>query len=378
MSRKFLLLVAPFLFLLAGCTTVSNFDSMQMRPDGTYLVVIASESEIMDVTYDAIQSQFPSFGLNRLRAPAKGWEWTEDNTRTQGRVLLTKVTGEGKGNKRVTGWGIQMEITAPNDERRLGPWVIKSLAKAFDFAFEHRDVPEVYARNVVPAAETDAAASTNVVLAKSSGTGFFVSTDGYLITNHHVIADATRINVYASNGNIYRAKLVSSDPSNDVALLKVDAQVTPLRITPTNAIQKGAEVFTLGYPLPDIEGQEVKATFGRVNALSGIQGDIRYLQVDLPIQPGNSGGPLLADDGSVIGIASATLNQEYVIKTAGTVAQNVNYAVKSEYFMPLLKYAKVNLAQEKAVPGAIKNPSQFEQSVVHIVTSIGRHQEDTP
>lgn len=374
MTKKLLLLAAPLLLLLAGCGTVTTRYSLQMKPDGTRQMVIASEPEIMDVTHDAIQSQFP-VELHKLTAPELGWAWIYGSVSSK--LQLKKVAGESKDGTRVTGWGIHLELNESGNDyysKQYG----NALVKALEYAFKHRNVPNISARNVVPATDADVVSSANLALGKASGTGFFVSTDGYLITNHHVIADATRIDVYASNGNIYRAKVINSDSSNDVALLKVEAQTTPFSIVQTGALQKGAQVFTLGYPLPSIEGNEVKATFGRINALSGAQGDIRFIQIDVPIQPGNSGGPLIDDNGAVVGITSASVNQQYVVQTAGTVAQNVNYAVKSEYFLPLLKYAQVNLTKGKAVPGAIKNPSQFEPSVVHIVTTIGRHQDNAP
>ncbi len=110
------------------------------------------------------------------------------------------------------------------------------------------------------------------------------------------------------------------DPTrdNDVALLRVEGFITSsLPVRPTTELRKGDDVIALGYPLVSIQGQEQKATFGRVNALSGATGDDRFLQIDAPIQPGNSGGPLLDAHGNVIGIVTATLNQLETFRAAG-------------------------------------------------------------
>ena len=94
--------------------------------------------------------------------------------------------------------------------------------------------------------------------------------------------------------------------------------------------------MTLGYPLVHIQGQEQKATFGHVNSLSGSDDDIRFMQIDVPVQPGNSGGPLIAKNGTVVGVVTATLDQINALKVSGALPQNVNYAVKSDYVRPLL------------------------------------------
>jgi len=106
--------------------------------------------------------------------------------------------------------------------------------------------------------------------------------------------------------------------------------------------------MTLGYPLVGLQGQEQKANFGRVNALSGTAGDIRYIQIDAPIQPGNSGGPLINRAGEVVGVVSATLNQQVVISEANALAQNVNYAIKIDYVIPLLHGVETNIAADRS------------------------------
>jgi len=175
----------------------------------------------------------------------------------------------------------------------------------------------------------------------ATGTGFFISNDGYVLTNSHVIEGSSNISIIL-NGKSVSARLVGHDSSNDIALLKVNESVEGLPIELKNKTKQGAEIAVLGYPNIGLQGNEQKATFGYINANSGIQGDTRYFQISSPIQPGNSGSPMVNDKGVVIGIASASLNQTAAIKTTGTLAQNVNYAVKIAYALPMLINHGVN------------------------------------
>ena len=172
----------------------------------------------------------------------------------------------------------------------------------------------------------------------STGTGFFVTDDGIMVTNYHVIEDAQTVYVIdTKNNEKIEAKVLTKDPANDVAILKINRKTSKIPISSYYSLTKGEEVLTLGYPLIAIQGQEQKATFGRINALSGIKGDIRFIQIDVPIQPGNSGGPLINDKGEVIGVVTATLNQIVTLRETGSLPQNVNFAVKMDYILPALK-----------------------------------------
>lgn len=169
----------------------------------------------------------------------------------------------------------------------------------------------------------------------STGTGFFISNDGYVLTNSHVVEGSSNISIIL-NGKSVSASLIDHDSSNDIALLKVDKSVEGLSIELKKKTKQGTEIAVLGYPNIGLQGNEQKATFGFINANSGIQGDTRYFQISSPIQPGNSGSPMVNEKGVVIGIASASLNQTAAIKSTGTLAQNVNYAVKIAYALPML------------------------------------------
>ena len=173
---------------------------------------------------------------------------------------------------------------------------------------------------------------------RASGSGFFITKNGVIATNAHVVEGAKNIEVTVSSESgsfTYKTKVLLMDSKNDVALLQIDDQkFKGLTSIPYGIVENsdvGSRVFTIGYPLNDVMGTSYKVTDGIISSKSGIADDIRYYQISVPIQPGNSGGPLFNKDGNVIGITSARLNS----KAVGTQVENVNYAIKSSYLLNL-------------------------------------------
>lgn len=204
----------------------------------------------------------------------------------------------------------------------------------------------------------------------NTGTGFFITNDGYLITNYHVIEDSRMVLVLTEDKKELEAEVVKGDRANDVALLKVNAKTNAIPFSVQSNFSKGEEVFTLGYPLIVIQGQEQKATFGRINSLSGIADDIRFIQIDVPVQPGNSGGPLINMEGHVIGVVTATLDQLITLKTSGALPQNVNYALKFDYVIPLIRIHLGDLPLKQAFMGDTLKTTDLIKSVEKSVVLI--------
>ena len=102
-------------------------------------------------------------------------------------------------------------------------------------------------------------------------------------------------------------------------------------------VKEGTSVYTVGYPMPSELGSRAKISEGIVNSQTGIEDDIRMFQMSVPIQPGNSGGPLLNSQGQVVGVVTSTLNNRYFLVKKGVVPQNVNFAVKINYALPLIQ-----------------------------------------
>jgi len=108
-----------------------------------------------------------------------------------------------------------------------------------------------------------------------------------------------------------------------------------LSLARPRSLKIGDPVFTVGFPATNLLGSEPKFTDGSVSALSGLRGEATVIQTSVPIQPGNSGGPLLTNEGSVVGVVTSTAAVQAFLSVTGTLPQNVNWAVKSEYATPL-------------------------------------------
>ena len=192
---------------------------------------------------------------------------------------------------------------------------------------------------------------------KSSGTGFALSSNGYIVTNHHVTKGASKIKVKGVKGNFskpYNAKVVLEDKNNDLAIIKIDdPKFTTLGTLPykidNSIIDVGKSVYALGYPLRATMGDEVKLTNGIISSKTGFQGDITTYQITVPVQPGNSGGPLFDSNGNVIGIINAKHRK----------AENASYAIKTSYLMNLIQV--MNTTPSLSKTNAISSKSLSEQ-----------------
>jgi len=179
-------------------------------------------------------------------------------------------------------------------------------------------------------------ASAVVADTDATGSGFFVTDDGYFITNHHVVADARRVRVRTPDG-VFQATVVRVDASNDLAVLKVAGTFPALHVRGSRDVRLADRVSTMGFPNPDLQGWAAKHSGGEVAALSGPNDDPRFLQISVPIQPGNSGGPLVDASGSVVGVVVAQLDKITALKITGNLPENVNYAVKGTILLGVLE-----------------------------------------
>ncbi len=202
----------------------------------------------------------------------------------------------------------------------------------------------------------------------TSGTGFFISNNGYLLTNYHVIKKSKKIHVVYKSKKI-KATLIIADVINDIAILKIDSETKALPLNKQNDILKGSAITVLGFPNTMIQGNEQKATFGFINSLTGINGNNIHYQISAPVQPGNSGSPLIDNRGHVIGIVSSTIDQTTMMKKTGSIAQNVNYAIKIKLAIELLhnNSIKFKSSSSKLVLPKTKLIQNVSNSVVMII-----------
>lgn len=172
-----------------------------------------------------------------------------------------------------------------------------------------------------------------------TGSGFAIN-NGYIVTNHHVVDGASKIVVVRTDNSRkqeFIAKTVALDKANDLAIIHVEGVNWSLPYSVKLTVSDiGETCFALGYPLTQAMGTDIKLTTGIISSKTGFQGDVSSYQVSVPIQPGNSGGPLFNEKGEVIGIINAKLGN----------AENVSYAIKTSYLSSMID----SFTSEKLLP----------------------------
>ncbi len=200
-----------------------------------------------------------------------------------------------------------------------------------------------------------------------NGSGFFISDKGYIATNFHVVEDAKEIEISFNDGvksRAFSAELAVSDPTNDLAILKINSSDFYLSKNIPYSIKMrssdiGSEVFALGFPMAlSGMGEDIKFTDGKISSKSGFNGDLRLYQTTTPIQPGNSGGPLFDYNGNLIAINSAKISSDR--------ADNVSYSIKSSYLINLMdglpeniNFPNNNVLSGKPLTELIKELSKY-------------------
>jgi Trypsin-like peptidase domain len=164
-----------------------------------------------------------------------------------------------------------------------------------------------------------------------SGSGVVVGDHGEVLTNAHVVNACAQIIVRSPAGDSATAQLIARDEKNDLAVVR---STTPLSSIAAfrdgKPVRAGDAIVAMGYPLAGLLATTANLSVGNVSALAGIGDDSRYLQISAPVQPGNSGGPLLDGSGHLVGIVTAKLDAALVARFTGDIPQNVNFALKAE------------------------------------------------
>jgi len=187
------------------------------------------------------------------------------------------------------------------------------------------------------------------------GSGFWISADGWLITNEHVVGSAKEVDLRLRDGEVIRAEVVKADVPNDLALLKARSGTQSwMAVSKGDTdLQLGRTVFTVGYPNPMVQGVEPKFTDGRISAASGIGDRKDSYQTTVPVQPGNSGGALVDfATGWVVGVVNAKL-----MNSDGGSADNVSYAIKCDVVSAFIESVPEAKAAALKVP-----PKPFAKS----------------
>ncbi len=200
--------------------------------------------------------------------------------------------------------------------------------------------------------------ATDPAKRSSSGTFFYVSSDGKAITNAHVVDGCRELRVPALAGST--ARLLANDAANDLALLQVSgAPAVRARLArDPSDIKQGQDVLVYGYPLNDVLAKSGNMTQGIVSATSGLSGSSTQIQITAPIQPGSSGSPVLDDRGSIVGVVSYKLNDVAVVSATGSVPQGVGFAVSGLVLRSFLDSQRVDY--ERAPVWAILKRSRTD------------------
>jgi S1-C subfamily serine protease len=163
-----------------------------------------------------------------------------------------------------------------------------------------------------------------------SGTGFVISASGHVVTNNHVVEGCREIRGNLAGEAPVILRSVSSDETNDLALLQGPAasfkDVAVIREKP---IRSGDSVVAIGYPFHGLLTSDFTVTTGIVSSLSGLLNDTRFLQISAAVQPGNSGGPLLDTGGQIVGMVSGKLDTLKFVRVTGDIPENINFAIKT-------------------------------------------------
>ena len=213
---------------------------------------------------------------------------------------------------------------------------------------------EVYASNVNSVVSINVSATTNyfgqTVQTAASGTGFLITEDGYILTNHHVVSDASSVEVTLYNGETYDATVIGSDEDYDIAVLKIDVTgATPVVLGDSSKVSIGESVAAVGNPLGELTFSMSEGIVSCVNRAINVDGTpFNMIQVDCSINPGNSGGPLFNSYGEVIGIVSAKYSSY-----SNTTVEGIGFAIPINDVVSLVKDIMTNgYVSNKAYLGA--------------------------
>ena len=192
-----------------------------------------------------------------------------------------------------------------------------------------------YANKAEPPIVSETKPQDDEVREAASGSGFAVSSDGYVITNNHVIEGCQEVAVY-DGGRAVPVTVITYDLQNDLALLKGD--FTPKTVFALSGDQPELlqDVYVAGYPFGNEISSSIKVTKGIISSLTGIGNNFSNVQIDAALQSGNSGGPILDEMGNVVGVAVAKLDAKYMYDNFGSIPENTNFGIRSSVVRNIL------------------------------------------
>ena len=202
----------------------------------------------------------------------------------------------------------------------------------------------------------------------STGTAWPIAA-GYAVTNHHIVDGKQRVRLINHAGRELTARVVASDADRDIAVLHV---TNPERLPPAlplslRSAPLGASVFTIGFPRIDVMGRSPKLSRGIISGANGLRDDPGSYQISVPIQQGNSGGPLINMHGEVVGMITSMLGEADAARGTATPIPNINYALKIDSIRQFLAETPQPRETIDALPRA---PGDLESLAARIRDSV--------
>jgi serine protease Do len=223
----------------------------------------------------------------------------------------------------------------------------------------------------------------------TTGSGFFVSKLGHIVTNEHVVRKCRSVTVGDNANKQVAASVLEMDKRNDLALLRISSTTMAsaetqslisklgvkklgIRVVPlasgglmrSNDIELGEKVLVAGFPYGELYSNTIKVTGGMVSAVKGMGDNIAQFQIDAAVQPGNSGGPIYDENGNIVGVVFAQLNKFKVAKAIGSLPENVNFGIKASTVTQFLTSAGL----------PTKSSNRTEQKTTRELAKIAKNQ----
>jgi V8-like Glu-specific endopeptidase len=336
----------------AGYKYVGEYKDGKFNGQGTETIPTGDKyvGEFKDDQYNG-QGTYYYNADNEYKGDKYVGEWEDGKTHGQGTYTFANgdeyvggfkgilhSLGGGFADRNFHGLGI---LTYVDGRVTKGRWVS---GKLFD---ADNNLPKAIAKKpLVPSPGSGISGS-------ASGSGFFVSKLGHVVTNQHVVAECKSVTVGDSAKKQVPAEIVGADKRNDLALLKISSTtmasadtkslIRKLGITiasrsiPLSSggllrsedVELGERVLVSGYPYGEIFSDTIKVTGGMVSAIRGMGDDSGQFQIDAAVQPGNSGGPIYDGNGNIVGVVVSQLNKLKVAKVIGSLPENVNFGIKA-------------------------------------------------
>jgi S1-C subfamily serine protease len=279
----------------------------------------------IDLTFDG-QSQFRIFGNDTqqklvsaiLPNPAL-------NTLRKSRLMVAVGSSQRPVNFDLAMVGKLVPMIANCVDRMKA----NGVAAAGDFSIAPAKPPIQTAAGRSDVAATETAPAPEKLI-NVTGTGFVVSSSGHIVTNNHVIGEC----VGDVHGNLVgeatnKLRVVSTDQTNDLALLQATGNFKDIATIRATAVRSGDPIVVIGFPFHGLLTSDFTVTTGIISSLAGLFNDTRFLQISAPVQPGNSGGPLLDTRGTIVGVVAEKLNALKVAKATGEIPENISFAIKT-------------------------------------------------